>query len=210
MFCDTANGDYSIDSLSLCSAQYSLCGQLIGAYEPNCANFQPVCGDVNRAGDVDIDDIVYLIQYVFGGVQILRRTRLKQTLQEVLSVAVNFQKQADFYQTDVGLYYYRDPLIFGLWDRGIPFVTTQPGDAIIGLVGIKTKQLHIGYSYDFTISNLITSTSGSHELSLVYEFNSFFLDSVEGSEPSCPSSDNHSFLSELLSYFPHSVRYSDF
>ena len=112
---------------------------------------------------------------VFGGVQILRRTRLKQTLREVLSVAVNFQKQAKFYQTDIGLYYYRDPLIFGLWYRGIPFVTSQAGDAIIGLVGIKTKQLHIGYSYDFTVSNLITSTSGSHELSLVYEFNSFTL-----------------------------------
>ena len=66
-----------------------------------------------------------------------------------------------------------DPLIFGLWYRGIPFVTSQAGDAVIGLVGIKTKQLHIGYSYDFTISNLITSTSGAHEISLVYEFNSF-------------------------------------
>jgi type IX secretion system PorP/SprF family membrane protein len=104
---------------------------------------------------------------VFGGVQIMRKTRLKQTFHEVLSVAVNFQKQAKFYQTDIGLYYYRDPLIFGLWYRGIPFVTSQAGDAIIGLVGIKTKQLHIGYSYDFTISNLITSTSGSHEISLV-------------------------------------------
>lgn len=112
---------------------------------------------------------------VFGGVQIMRKTRLKQTFHEVLSVAVNFQKQAKFYQTDIGLYYYRDPLIFGLWYRGIPFVTSQAGDAIIGLVGIKTKQLHIGYSYDFTISNLITSTSGSHEISLVYEFNSFTL-----------------------------------
>ena len=110
---------------------------------------------------------------IFGGVQILRKTRLKQTYQEVLSVAFNFQKQAKFYQTDVGLYYYREPLIFGVWYRGIPFVTTQAGDAVIGLVGIKTKQLHIGYSYDFTISNLISATGGSHEISIVYEFNSF-------------------------------------
>lgn len=112
---------------------------------------------------------------LFGGIQIMRKTRLKQTYQEVLSIAMNFQKQAKFYQTDIGLYYYRDPLIFGVWYRGIPFVTTQAGDAVIGLVGIKTKQLHIGYSYDFTISNLITSTSGSHELSLVYEFSSLSL-----------------------------------
>jgi type IX secretion system PorP/SprF family membrane protein len=112
---------------------------------------------------------------LFGGFQIMRKTRLRQTYHEVLSVAVNFQKQAKFYQTDIGLYYYRDPLIFGVWYRGIPFATSQAGDAIIGLVGIKTKQLHIGYSYDFTISNLLGSTAGSHEVSIVYEFNSFSL-----------------------------------
>jgi type IX secretion system PorP/SprF family membrane protein len=112
---------------------------------------------------------------VFGGIQVLRKTRLKQTNSEVLSIAMNFQKQAKFYQTDIGLYYYRNPLIFGVWYRGIPFMTTQAGDAVIGLIGIKTKQLHIGYSYDFTISNLITSTAGSHEISIVYEFNSFSL-----------------------------------
>jgi type IX secretion system PorP/SprF family membrane protein len=107
----------------------------------------------------------------YGGAQILRKTRLKQKMQEVLSVAMNFQRQDKFYQSDLGLYYYKDPLIFGIWYRGIPLVTSQAGDAIIGLVGIKTSQLHIGYSYDFTISNLIGSTGGAHEISIVYEFN---------------------------------------
>jgi type IX secretion system PorP/SprF family membrane protein len=110
---------------------------------------------------------------LYGGVQLLRKTRLRQKLQEVLSVAINFQKQAKFYQSDLGLYYYKDPLIFGVWYRGIPFATSQAGDAIIGLLGIKTNQIHIGYSYDFTISNLISSTSGAHEISMVYEFTSF-------------------------------------
>lgn len=110
---------------------------------------------------------------LFGGFQILRKTRLKVRYEEVLSVALNFQKQAKFYQSDAGLYYYRDPLMFGLWYRGIPFATSQPGDAIVGLIGIKTEQLHIGYSYDFTISSLISSTAGAHEISLVYEFNTF-------------------------------------
>ncbi|MGE5458696.1 MAG: PorP/SprF family type IX secretion system membrane protein [Methanococcaceae archaeon] len=112
---------------------------------------------------------------LYGGVQILKKTRLRQKLQEVLSVAMNFQKQENFYQSDIGVYYYKDPLIFGLWYRGIPFMTSQAGDAIIGLVGIKTSTLHIGYSYDFTISNLISSTSGAHELSLIYEFNNLSL-----------------------------------
>ncbi len=108
---------------------------------------------------------------MFGGAQIIRKTRLRQKMQEVMSIAFNFQTQGKFYQSDLGLYYYKAPLIFGLWYRGIPLVTSQAGDAIIGLIGIKTDQLHIGYSYDFTISNLIGSTGGAHEISLVYEFN---------------------------------------
>jgi len=109
---------------------------------------------------------------LYGGMQIVKKTRLRTKLKEVMSVAMNFQKQAKFYQTDIGLYYYKDPLIFGLWYRGIPLVTSQAGDAIIGLIGIKTSRLHIGYSYDFTISNLISSTAGAHEVSLIYEFTS--------------------------------------
>jgi type IX secretion system PorP/SprF family membrane protein len=112
---------------------------------------------------------------LYGGTQILKQTRLRQKSQEILSVAFNFQKQGKFYQSDIGLYYYKDPIIFGIWYRGIPLVTSQAGDAIIGLVGIKTKQLHIGYSYDFTISSLIGSTGGAHEISLVYEFNNLTL-----------------------------------
>ena len=111
----------------------------------------------------------------YGGTQILKQTRFRQKTQEILSVAVNFQKQGKFYQSDLGLYFYKDPIIFGIWYRGIPLVTSQVGDAIIGLIGIKTKQLHIGYSYDFTISNLIGSTGGAHEISLVYEFNNLSL-----------------------------------
>jgi type IX secretion system PorP/SprF family membrane protein len=115
---------------------------------------------------------------LYGGMQILKKTRLRQKMQEVLSIAMNYQRQGKFNQADLGLYYYKDPLVFGLWYRGIPFLSTgsfQAGDAIIGLVGIKTSKFQIGYSYDFTISNLISSTSGAHEISLVYEFNSLSL-----------------------------------
>jgi type IX secretion system PorP/SprF family membrane protein len=108
---------------------------------------------------------------IYGGTQVLKKTRLRQKMQEVLSLAMNFQKQGKYYQTDLGMYYYKDPLVFGLWYRGIPLVTSQAGDAIIGLVGIKTSMLQIGYSYDFTISNLVSSTGGAHEISLVYKFN---------------------------------------
>jgi type IX secretion system PorP/SprF family membrane protein len=108
---------------------------------------------------------------IFGGAQLYKKTRLRTQFQEVVSIALNFQKQLKYYQTDVGLYYLKSPLIFGLWYRGIPFATSQAGDAIIGLIGFKTNSVHIGYSYDFTISNLLTTTGGSHEISIIYEFN---------------------------------------
>ena len=112
---------------------------------------------------------------LFGGMQIFN-TRLMRKNYEVLSVAINFQKQLNHYQTDLGLYYLKYPLIFGVWYRGMPFMTSkdmtwQAGDAIIGLIGIKTDQFRIGYSYDFTISSLVTSTKGAHEISLTFEFN---------------------------------------
>jgi type IX secretion system PorP/SprF family membrane protein len=122
------------------------------------------------------NDAVVPVKFnLYGGFQVLNKSRLRQKMQEVMSIALNFQKQSKFYQTDIGLYYFKNPLIFGLWYRGIPFVTSQAGDAIIGLIGIKTDLVHIGYSYDFTISNLITSTAGAHEISLIYEFNTMSL-----------------------------------
>jgi type IX secretion system PorP/SprF family membrane protein len=107
---------------------------------------------------------------LFGGVQVSRRGQLRNRYTEVVSIAANITIQDRWVQSNVGLYYYRDPVIFGLWYRGIPFVTSQAGDAVIGLIGVKTDKIHIGYSYDFTISNLISSTGGAHEISLVYEF----------------------------------------
>ena len=112
---------------------------------------------------------------LFGGMQIFN-TRLIQKNYEVLSLAINFQKQSNYYQSDLGLYYLKHPLIFGVWYRGIPFMTKkemtwQAGDAIIGLIGMKIDQLRIGYSYDFTISSLVNSTGGAHEISITFEFN---------------------------------------
>ena len=96
-------------------------------------------------------------------------------MQEVLSVAMNFQTQGKFYQSDLGLYYYKDPLVFGLWYRGIPFVTSQARRCNHWIGRNKDQQLSLGYSYDFTISNLIGSSGGSHEISLIYEFNNLSL-----------------------------------
>jgi len=38
------------------------------------------------------------------------------------------------------------------------------------LIGYKHDNFSFGYSYDLTIGNLITSTGGAHELSLLFTF----------------------------------------
>jgi hypothetical protein len=86
--------------------------------------------------------------------------------------------QATYTQLDIGLYWYKAPLMLGLWYRGIPFLKGQEGhyqkdprgDALAFLVGYKMDQLRVGYSYDFTISNLVSSTGGAHEIVITYEF----------------------------------------
>jgi type IX secretion system PorP/SprF family membrane protein len=114
----------------------------------------------------------------FGGYQIIKRSKLVNPIDETVSLAFYFRHQHVYTQLDVGLYWYKAPLILGLWYRGIPFLKGKDeqyqkdprGDALAFLVGYKMDQLRVGYSYDFTISNLVSSTGGAHEVIVTYEF----------------------------------------
>jgi type IX secretion system PorP/SprF family membrane protein len=119
------------------------------------------------------DDAVVPIKYsVFGGTKVLLKERLLVKQQEDVSFAFLYKKQADFQQLDLGAYYFKNPMVFGIWYRGIPLLKNNyPGsDALIFLVGYRYENMSIGYSYDFTISKLRNLTAGSHEISLVYSF----------------------------------------
>jgi type IX secretion system PorP/SprF family membrane protein len=126
------------------------------------------------------ESIVPMKISVYGGAQIIRKGRLLKPIDESLSTAFNFKTQGGFTQLDLGVYWYKNPLVFGVWWRGLPIpksFTSDGGvyvnrDAVILLVGYKTSNFHIGYSYDFTISGLLTHTGGAHEIAMVYEFRS--------------------------------------
>ncbi len=115
---------------------------------------------------------------LFGGYQIIKKGHLLNPIDETLSLAFYYSQQDIFKQAVVGLYWYKAPLMLGFWYRGIPFYKggndeyekDPRGDALAFLVGYKMDQLRVGYSYDFTISNLVSSTGGAHEISLTYEF----------------------------------------
>lgn len=93
-----------------------------------------------------------------------------------LTAAFQYKSQDKYDQFDLGFYYSYDPIVIGLWYRGLPIIKDYEknypnNEAIIALVGynIPSFDLRIGYSYDITISNLIGNTGGAHEITMVYE-----------------------------------------
>lgn len=85
-----------------------------------------------------------------------------------------YRKQGPISQLDLGMNYHIDPVSVGLWYRGKPFGQSLSGsvaqDALVFTMGLYLKNLTIGYSYDFSISELSAASGGAHEITLVYEF----------------------------------------
>ena len=70
-----------------------------------------------------------------------------------------YMQQGKFQQVNIGFKAKKGPLSGGLWYRN--------DDAFILQIGVETKQLKMGYSYDITISKLgLSNTTGAHEISL--------------------------------------------
>ena len=112
----------------------------------------------------------------FAGGKIDINKRLGRFNEESFTINILYQRQAKYNQLVTGGYWYKAPLVLGVWYRGIPFIKNSQynvsyRDAAIFLVGYKTQIISVGYSYDFTISNLMGDTGGSHEVSVIYEFN---------------------------------------
>jgi type IX secretion system PorP/SprF family membrane protein len=107
---------------------------------------------------------------VFGGIELVKKSKLLKPTEETMTLAYLFKKQGPYYQLDLGVYWFKNPLVLGLWYRGIPPFNSQRGDAFILLVGYKTRNFNIGYSYDLTVSNLIGQALGSHEVSMSIKF----------------------------------------
>jgi type IX secretion system PorP/SprF family membrane protein len=110
-----------------------------------------------------------------GGYRITMRTPVIKHYPQSIVLAFNYRSQEQYDQLDVGAYFERYPIFFGLWYRGIPLMKAYaPGygnsDALALLMGLMVDdKLRIGYSYDITISRLSMNSGGAHELTLGYE-----------------------------------------
>lgn len=89
--------------------------------------------------------------------------------------AINYKQQGKFKQLDLGAYLTYEPVVLGIWYRGIPVLdagseNSVNHDGIIFTAGFSKETFTLGYSYDITLSRLSSTTRGSHEISLSYNF----------------------------------------
>jgi len=91
-----------------------------------------------------------------------------------LTLAFNYKNQGQFQQLDMGAQITIQPLVMGVWYRGIPISNQElpNNESIIALLGISLGGgLDVGYSHDFTLSSLgNTQTKGANEISLRFSF----------------------------------------
>ena len=94
-----------------------------------------------------------------------------------LSPTVQYRQQGKFSQLDLGLYFTYEPIMFGMWYRGLPFKPFEGSpnnEAIVFLVGFTQRgvsdEFYFGYSYDVTISQLGSQSGGAHEFSIIYSW----------------------------------------
>jgi len=108
---------------------------------------------------------------IYGGARIVLRGIILRPIEESITTAFNLKFQDFSKQLDLGLYWYRQPFVFGTWYRGIPLAKQYPGsDAVAFLFGYKMEDFSVAYSYDFTVSRLGFGSGGSHEIALIYTF----------------------------------------
>ncbi len=82
-----------------------------------------------------------------------------------------YKMQGGFQQLDLGIYSTLEPMVVGLWYRGIPFQTPNgfsASESLVFLLGYSYEKISVGYSFDYTLSDLGIRSGGAHEISISY------------------------------------------
>jgi len=121
----------------------------------------------------------------FGGIN-FPMTNSVGKVPEIVTLNYLIKLTRQFYQMDVGVNWYRAPLLLGFAWRGLPAIYKYPSyDALIFTVGFAFNDMAFGYSYDFTVSKLSNAPGGSHEITFSYSFNEGSKTQRKGAIP-CP------------------------
>ncbi len=101
-----------------------------------------------------------------GGAQISLTRNNNNKFKTFISPNIMYSKQDAFQQVNLGTYVGLGPIYTGVWFRH----TFSNPDAAIFLIGYSKGIFKIGYSYDWTVSKLQAQSNGSHELSIILNF----------------------------------------
>jgi type IX secretion system PorP/SprF family membrane protein len=84
-----------------------------------------------------------------------------------------YKHQGEFDQLDLGTYFLYEPVILGLWYRGIPIRQNKMDnishDAVVVILGFQLQRIELTYSYDLTVSELGPISGGAHEVALKFK-----------------------------------------
>lgn len=90
-----------------------------------------------------------------------------------ISPNIIWEKQSNFTTLNFGFYVMKAPVYVGAFYRQEKPIL-QGGDAFIAAIGMKIESNEVlyqfGYSYDLTTSSLATNTGGTHEITLIIQF----------------------------------------
>lgn len=130
---------------------------------------------LNKPSTSTIDRNARLPMYfhVNGGVKLIRNQEYNRNTKYTMLYA-SYRHQYKFNQLDVGTQFVIYALSLGITYRGIPIQKKQfvdRNDAMAFTLGysIPNMNMRFGYTYDLTVSRLSAKSSGSHEISLIFE-----------------------------------------
>ncbi len=108
---------------------------------------------------------------IHGGMRIpIKHSVLSSSKLSSFAPSFVYKMQGRFRQLDIGTNVIFDPVMVGLWYRGIPasknYSEKMSQDALIFILGLNLQYVEVGYSYDFTVSDIGPQSGGSHEVSV--------------------------------------------
>jgi type IX secretion system PorP/SprF family membrane protein len=102
-----------------------------------------------------------------AGMRLFRFHRGLFSREFMISPNLIYRQQGSFKQLNTGIYLIEKSFLLGVWYRNN--LTIRP-DAVIFLAGLAKSDFQLGYSFDYTLSELSNFSYGSHEISLTFFF----------------------------------------
>ncbi len=125
---------------------------------------------------LDDEALIPIKTTLHGGIRIpLYHGLMKRDRVAAIAPSFVYKHQGSFDQLDIGTYFLYEPIVIGLWYRGIPITQNVKDhvsqDAVVIILGFQLSKIELSYSYDVTISDLGPASGGAHEIAVKYNLN---------------------------------------